>query len=354
MQDYESEFWQAVLSHDASYDGRFVYAVQSTGIYCRPSCPSRRPGRENVHFFALPAEAEAAGYRPCRRCQPDRPAREEPNLALVQQICAYLAEPHEHLPTLADLARRYNLSPYHLQRTFKRLIGVSPRQYADQQRLQRLKAGLQAGQAATDALYGAGYQSSSSVYDHARERLGMTPGEYRRQGQGLSIAYVTIPCPLGWLLVAATSKGICAVKLGDTPQELQALLLAEFPAATVSAQDDPLHGWVGALVAYVGGEVASLDLPLDVRATAFQRRVWDALLRIPYGATRSYKEVAGEIGQPSAVRAVAHACATNPVALIVPCHRVVRTNGDLAGFRWGLARKAALLENEKRNTGQRG
>jgi len=322
--------------------------VQTTGIYCRPSCPSRRPRRENVRFFAQPSEAEQAGYRPCRRCQPDQITRDEPHRELIAQICRALNEAGDHVPTLDELGQQFHLSPYHLQRTFKRLVGVTPRQYAAARRLDRFKTHLKEGSTVTDAVYEAGYPSSSSAYE---QPLGMTPTHYRRGGEGLHITYAITPCALGWLLVAATARGVCAVRLGDAEAELEATLAAEFADAARTRGD--LDQAVAALLDYLSGTQPRLDLPLDVQATAFQRRVWDVLRTIPYGSTRTYQDVAQAIGQPSAVRAVAHACASNPAALIIPCHRVVRTDGSLAGYRWGIARKQALLAMEAEQSAER-
>lgn len=344
----QDRYWQAVLARDVQLDGQFVYAVRSTGVYCRPTCPSRRPRREGTTFFAAPAEAEAAGYRPCRRCQPARAIPAEPNLALIEAVCTYLAEPHERTPSLTELAERFGFSPSHLQRTFKRLVGVSPRQYAAEQRLARFKEELKDGPSVSDAVYNAGFQSSSIAYSEASDQLGMTPGQYRQGGAAARIVYTVAPCGLGQLLLAATERGICAVRLGDAEDELVQTLAAELPAADLRRAGAELSDWLTVLLAYLDGQQAHLDLPLDVRATAFQRRVWEALRTIPYGSTRSYSQVAAAIGQPTAVRAVAHACATNPAALVIPCHRVLRADGDLGGYRWGLARKQALLAQEAR------
>lgn len=343
---HEEERWQAVLRRDGGCDGRFVYAVRSTGIYCRPSCPARRPRREMVEFYASPEEAERAGYRPCRRCRPDGATPAEPNLDLVGAICRYLDEAREPAPTLADLGRRFGLSPSHLQRTFKRIVGVSPRQYAAARRLERFRGRLQQGAPVTQALYEAGYESASSAYDQDSRRLGMAPGRYRRGGAGMQIAYTAAPCPLGRLLVAATEAGICAVKLGDSEAALEEALRAEYPAAAIRRDDARLGPWVQAILAHLRGAQPHLDLPLDVRATAFQERVWQALRAIPYGSTRSYHDIAAAIGQPAAARAVARACAANPVALLIPCHRVIREDGGLGGYRWGFERKRALLDAE--------
>jgi AraC family transcriptional regulator of adaptative response/methylated-DNA-[protein]-cysteine methyltransferase len=338
--------WQAVLNRERRYDGQFVFAVRTTGVYCRPSCPARRPRRENVHFFDQPAEAEAAGYRPCQRCHPAQATRPEPNLDLIQAICRAIDEQADRPPTLEELGRQFGMSPFHLQRTFKRIVGVTPKQYAAAQRAERLKRHLKEKTSVTEAIYEAGYPSSSSAYGEATSHLGMTPATYCRGGRATAITFAIAPCPLGYLLVAATSNGLCAVRLGDSTEELAATLTSEFPAASVQPDDGQLGPWVDSLQEYLAGAQPHFDLPLDVRATAFQRRVWQALQAIPYGSTRSYREVAEAIGQPTAARAVARACATNPTALVVPCHRVVREDGSLSGYRWGIERKEALLALE--------
>jgi AraC family transcriptional regulator of adaptative response/methylated-DNA-[protein]-cysteine methyltransferase len=344
----QSVMWQAVLNRDRQYDGEFVFAVRTTGIYCRPSCPARRPRRENVLFFERPAQAEVAGYRPCQRCHPAQTARPEPNLELVQAICRAIDEQVDRPPTLEELGRQFGMSPFHLQRTFKRIVGVTPKQYAAAQRAERLKRQLKEKSTVIEAIYEAGYSSSSSAYGETAGQLGMTPVVYRHGGPGAAITYTTVPCPLGKLLVAATVQGLCAVRLGDSEQELVAALAGEFPAAQMQRDEGELSLWVASIQDYLHGGEPHFDLPLDVRATAFQRRVWQALQAIPYGNTRSYSQVAAAIGQPTAARAVARACATNPVALVVPCHRVVREDGSLSGYRWGIDRKEALLAMEAR------
>lgn len=341
--------WQAVAERDAAADGWFVYAVHSTGVYCRPSCPSRRPRREGVSFFELPEAAEQAGFRPCRRCHPRDLTALDPQVELVQRACHQL-EADEQIPSLADLGAALNISPTHLQRVFKRVMGISPRQYAEARRVDRLKTGLRADRATvTAALYDAGYGSSSRLYEGAPDHLGMTPRVYQRGGAGVAIAYALADCPLGRLLVAATERGVCVVSLGDDDAALIDALHAEYPHADIAPADPDsgaLAEALAAVLAYLNGWQPHLDLPLDVRATAFQRRVWDELRRIPYGQTRTYQQVAQAIGEPTAVRAVARACATNPAALVIPCHRVIRTDGSHGGYRWGLARKAALLRQE--------
>jgi AraC family transcriptional regulator, regulatory protein of adaptative response / methylated-DNA-[protein]-cysteine methyltransferase len=342
----EIMMWQAVLNRDAARDGGFVYAVRSTGIYCRPSCPSRRPARRQVTFFSQPEAAEQAGFRPCKRCCPGEATAGDPQVDLARVVCDYIDRHVDGDVTLAALGRSFNTSPHHLQRTFKRVVGVSPQEYAETCRMARLRASLQAGEDISGTAYGVGFGSISRVYSKANGQLGMTPHTYRIGGFGMHIRYALTDCPLGRLLVAATGRGICAVKLGDADVELEQLLEDEFRHAIRSRDDAGLGAWVTAIVAYLEGSNPHLELPLDVQATAFQRQVWQALQRIPYGETRTYSEVAALIGRPSAVRAVAHACAQNPVALVVPCHRVLRKGGELGGYRWGLARKAELLRRE--------
>lgn len=337
------ERWNAVLQRDPTADGRFYYGVVSTGIYCRPSCPSRRPKRENVRFFESTEAAEQAGLRPCRRCHPQDVSTQQRVVAQVQQ----LLQTAETAPSLAQLGEAVGLSPFHLQRLFKRATGLSPREYANLCRVERLKAGLKQGATVTEALYEAGYGSSRALYDQVQQHLGMTPSTYRRGGAGERIAYACAETPLGSVLVAATGRGLCALRFGEAESRLVAELAGEFPRADLVREPEELHPYVEAVQAHLSGRQASLDLPLDVQATAFQQRVWSALRAIPYGEVRSYREVAAMIGQPAAVRAVARACATNPVALAVPCHRVVRANGDLSGYRWGVDRKRLLLDREQ-------
>jgi len=343
----ETTCWQAVQNRDLSYSGKFVMGVRSTRIYCRPGCPARLPRRENVVFFARCDQAEAAGFRPCKRCQPRQAL--EPQAQMVTEACRLLDE-HGPLP-LVELGRRLGVSPWHLQRVFKAITGLSPRQYAVARREQQLKEHLRQGQDVSSALYATGYGSHSRLYENAGQRLGMTPGQVRRGGKGMHIYYTIIDCRLGRMLVAATEKGVCALSFGRPDAELEAFLRQEYPAAELvsasGADGEHLAGWLNTILTYLEGQEPRLDLPLDVQATAFQRRVWDELRRIPYGQTRTYTQVAQAIGQPAAVRAVARACATNPAALVTPCHRVVRSDGSLAGYRWGVAHKQALLELEQ-------
>jgi AraC family transcriptional regulator of adaptative response/methylated-DNA-[protein]-cysteine methyltransferase len=337
--------WTAVLARDRRADGTFFYAVTSTGVFCRPSCPSRRPRRDRVRFFATTADAERAGFRACRRCRPTEGSNglAEP----IQRAVAYLASHVDEAVPLERLAGIAKLSPSHFQRQFTRALGVSPREYQAAIRADRFKRELRSGRDVTSAIYEAGYGSPSRVYERTPTGRGMAPSSYRSGGAGIEIGYTIVPSPLGKLLVAATSSGICAVKLGDTNHALEADLRHEFPAASVERDRLVDATWVGAIVDGLEGSQPATNLPLDVRGTAFQWQVWRALQRIPVGETRSYSEVAEAIGHPRAVRAVARACATNPVCLVVPCHRVVPKSGLPGGYRWGAARKARLLTLER-------
>jgi AraC family transcriptional regulator, regulatory protein of adaptative response / methylated-DNA-[protein]-cysteine methyltransferase len=338
--------WQAVLARDAGYDGAMVFGVRTTGIYCRPSCPARRPRRDNVVFFPRPEAAEGAGFRACRRCRPRTVSPAQDRTAWVTEACRRLSS-HEGGPVrLADLGAELGLSPYHLQRTFKRLMGITPRQYADAVRQGLFRARLRKGGDVTQAVYDAGYGSSSRAYEGAAARLGMTPGAYRKGGRGMRIAYTVVGSPLGRLLVAATERGISAVSLGDADAPVEAALREEYPDAELRRDDDAMRPWLTGVLQRIEGVAPDATLPTDIRATAFQRRVWEELKEIPRGQTRSYAEIARRIGRPTAVRAVARACATNPVALVIPCHRVVAREGGLSGYRWGVERKRSLLERE--------
>jgi AraC family transcriptional regulator, regulatory protein of adaptative response / methylated-DNA-[protein]-cysteine methyltransferase len=339
--------WQKVLDRDARWDGRFVYAVESTGIYCRPSCASRRPRRRGVTFFGGPAEAERAGYRACLRCG-GRPPDRTTSAEVVRRACAVLDRlPSDTKPTLVALARRVGVGPFQLHRLFRSALGISPREYAEAKRAGRLKTLLRNNETVTSALYEAGYGSSSRLYERADAELGMTPAAYRRGGLGMDIHYTIVRSTLGHLLVGATERGVCSVKLGSAANPLADDLRREYPNATIEDDLGKLSPAVTALVDYLAGQAPAPDLPLDVQGTAFQRRVWVLLQRIPAGTTMSYGEVARALGRPRAARAVARACATNHAALVIPCHRVVQTGGGLGGYRWGAARKRRLLEVER-------
>ena len=341
------EFWEAVLHRDRRFQYLFVYAVRSTGVYCRPTCASRRPRREQVSFFAGPEAAERAGFRACRRCRPRENAFRDPHAEVVQRLCRYIDAHIEEPVSLAVLSREAGLSAFHLQRTFKRVLGVSPLQYARVRRLLNLKSRLKSGDDVTSAMYAAGYGSSSRLYEHAAGQLGMTPGAYRSGGAGTEIRYALAGCNLGRVLVAATERGVCAVRLGDSDSELVAELHREFPIADARQDASSLQDVAKRVVDCVNGSDAHPDIALDIRGTAFQAKVWETLRRIPRGETRSYAQIAQAMKQPKAVRAVAQAIASNPVAVIVPCHRVVRSDGSLGGYRWGLKRKEQLLASER-------
>ncbi len=343
----EDVLWTAVAGRDARWDGAFVYGVASTGVYCRPTCPSRRPRRERVRFFAAASAAEAAGFRACRRCRPQSAEDIPAQVERVRRACGAIASHRDERFSLSRLARLVGGNPQHLLRTFKRVLGVSPREYADACRMGCLREGLRNGNGVAAATYDAGYGSGSRVYERARPMLGMTPAAYARGGKGETVKYVVVDSPLGNLLVAATPRGVCAVKIGASRPALESGLRREFPSAEIGTGDARLEEYVGRIVAGFEPGAPDARLPLDVRATAFQRRVWQELQKIPRGTTRSYQEVAARLGRPTAARAVARACASNPVALVVPCHRVVRSDGGLGGYHWGVERKRALLEAER-------
>jgi AraC family transcriptional regulator of adaptative response/methylated-DNA-[protein]-cysteine methyltransferase len=341
----DDQRWNAVVTRDAAHDGEFVFAVSSTGVYCRPSCPARRPRRKNVQFFATPDAAEQGGYRACLRC---RPRSVSGNAAAdgIKAICRFIEQHLDEPLTLDLLGKEFRQSPFHLQRRFKAKLGITPREYADACRLRLLKRNLQAGDNVTRAMYDAGYGSSSRLYERTASQLGMTPDKYRRGAIAAVVRYACADSPLGRMLIAATERGVCAIQFARTDGELIEGLKREFPFATRKSDSGGLKSWVSALLHQMRGDDADASLPLDIRATAFQRRVWTYLQSIPFGATQSYSEVAKGIGQPTAARAVARACATNPVAVAIPCHRVVREDGTMGGYRWGIGRKKALLEME--------
>jgi AraC family transcriptional regulator of adaptative response/methylated-DNA-[protein]-cysteine methyltransferase len=347
----QDQCWDAVERRDRAADGQFVVGVVTTGVYCKPSCPSRRPLRRNVRFYATPVEAESDGLRPCKRCRPFQAERDRA-ASQVRDLCRYIEAHPDAAPDLAELAARAGLSRFHLQRSFKAVTGVTPKEYVEICRVRLLKRSLRASGDVTTAVYDAGFGSSSRVYERADTRLGMTPKQYRRGGEGVAITYAAADTPLGRLMIGATDRGLCFVQFGDSDEELAAALRREYPAAQTAPMAEPhppaFDEWIAALCGHLAGREPRLDLPLDIRATAFQMRVWTCLQSIPYGEVQSYGEVAAAIGQPKAVRAVARACATNTVALAIPCHRVIRGTGELGGYRWGLDRKRALLDLERR------
>lgn len=347
----DETLWRAVEERDPAFDGRFFLGVRTTGVYCRPTCPARTPLRRNVTFFRTPDEAEAAGFRACLRCHPRGESIDAARLRLVRRACEHIEAHVDETLTLEALGDALGVSPYHLQRTFKKITGVSPRAWADARRMDRVKAQLREGDEVTRAIYDAGFGSTSRLYE--RDPLGMTPTTYRRGGAGMTIGYTIVDCRLGRLLVAATTRGICMISIGERDEPLVDALRREYPAAEIAPAHGEFAAWVESLVRHLAGQEPNLHLPTDVQATAFQRQVWDHLRAIPYGETRTYSQVATALGRPAAVRAVARACATNPTAVVVPCHRVVRGDGSLGGYRWGIERKRALLESERATTQRR-
>ncbi len=345
-QAMEAARWLALRARDATADGLFVYSVRSTGVYCRPSCPSRAARRENVAFHATCAAAEAAGFRPCKRCRPNEASSSERRLEAVSRACARIAAA-ETPPALADLAKAAGLSASRFHRVFKGATGVTPRAYAAARRAERVAAGLAAGEPVTRAAYGAGFNSASRFYAAAPSRLGMTPTAYRDGGAGAAIRFACGDCRFGAVLVAATAKGICAILLGDDPDALARDLGARFPKAAIAGADPDFAATLARVVAFVEAPGRGLDLPLDIGGTAFQQRVWAALRDVAPGTTTTYAAVARAVGQPAAVRAVAGACGANAHAVAIPCHRVLRGDGSLSGYRWGVERKRALLARER-------
>lgn len=335
--------WQMVETRKPVADMLFVYAVRTTGVYCRPSCPSRRPLRSSVEFFATSELAERAGYRACKRCAPGETL---PQADMLTQACDYIERNIDSTIKLDNLGKVVGLSAFHTQRLFRRYLGISPRQYQQARRMEQFRNKLLTNDSVTTAMYEAGFTSSSRLYETANEHLGMTPTEYRRGGKDVAIRYTIADSPLGKMLIAATDVGLCAVAFGSLETELEDHLASRFPASERNRDEANLGSMVKQVLAQMTEHPVALELPLDVRATAFQRRVWEALRRIPRGQTRTYSQIAQEIGQPTAVRAVARACATNPVAVVVPCHRVIGSDGTLTGYRWGVERKKKLLELE--------
>jgi AraC family transcriptional regulator, regulatory protein of adaptative response / methylated-DNA-[protein]-cysteine methyltransferase len=337
--------WAAIVARDPQADGRFYYAVTTTGVYCRPSCAARLARPEHVSFHASCTDAEQAGFRPCKRCQPDQPSRLQQYAAKVTEACRII-EQAEQVPSLEQLAARVGVSSYHFHRIFKQITGVTPKEYATAQREQRLRRQLGASDSVTAAIFDAGYQSNSRFYEKADRVLGMTPTSYRTGGANTEIRFAIGECRLGAILVAQSERGICAISMGDDPDALARDLQDRFPRASLIGGDAQFEQLVARVVGLVDAPQIGLDLPLDVRGTAFQQRVWQALRQIPPGQTASYTEIAKRIGAPQSVRAVAGACAANALAVAIPCHRVVRSDGALSGYRWGVERKRALLDAE--------
>jgi AraC family transcriptional regulator of adaptative response/methylated-DNA-[protein]-cysteine methyltransferase len=339
--------WALVLARDSSADGKFYYSVSTTGVYCRPSCAARLARPEHVRFHETRAAAEEAGFRACKRCKPDQPSMTEQHAARIAAVCR-LIEESEESPALSELARHAGLSQYHFHRIFKSLTGVTPKEYAAAHRANRLRKKLGRSSTITEAIYDAGYNSNARFYEVSDEVLGMTASEYRAGGAGTVIRFAVGECSLGSILVAQSDRGVCAILLGDDPDSLARELQDRFPEADLRGGNAEFEELVAKVVGFVEAPTLGLDLPLDVRGTTFQHRVWQALRDIPAGATASYSDIAKRIGSPKSVRAVAQACGANPVAVAIPCHRVVRSDGDLSGYRWGVERKRALLEREAR------
>ena len=337
--------WAAVVSRDPKSDGQFFYSVATTGVYCRPSCGARRAHPENVRFHETAVDAERAGFRPCKRCKPDQATLALQHVAKVTELCRII-ENAEQMPTLDELARHAELSRYHLHRVFKSVTGLTPKAYAAAHRAKRVRSELQKSDTVTDAIYGAGYNSNARFYAQSQRVLGMTPTDYRAGGANTEIRFAVGECSLGSILVAASERGVCAISIGDEPDALVRDLQDRFPRAKLIGGDEPFEQLVAKVVGFVEAPGVGLDLPLDVRGTAFHQRVWQALAEIPVGETASYAEIAKRIGAPKAVRAVAQACAANALAVAIPCHRVVRNDGALSGYRWGVERKRALLDRE--------
>lgn len=346
LQTAKDPRWAAVVARDRGADGRFFYSVRTTGVFCRPSCGARTPRPENVAFHATTADAIRAGFRACRRCKPDQRPLDEAHAAKIAELCRFI-ERAESAPTLTELSSRAGLSAHHLHRVFKATTGLTPRAYAAAHRARRVRDALGRGDTVTEAIYGAGYSSSGRFYAESNRMLGMTPSRYRAGGVETPIRFAVGECSLGSILVARSERGVCAILLGDDPDALARELQDRFPRAELIGGDGDFEALVARVVGFVESPALGLDLPLDVRGTAFQQRVWQALASIPPGETASYAEVARWIGTPGSVRAIAQACGANALAVAIPCHRVVRSDGALSGYRWGVERKRALLAREQ-------
>ena len=341
----DAQRWEALVQRNPRADAAFLYGVQTTGVYCRPTCPSRLPNQKNVVFFQCCANAEKAGFRPCKRCQPNAVSPDRQQIETIARICKLIEQSEEPL-SLEKMAKIAGLSQYHFHRLFKKMLGVTPKEYANAHRAKRIREELHQGIPVTQAIYNAGFETSSSFYDKSTMMLGMTPTKYQQGADGIEIRFAVKPSWLGWVLVAATTQGICAISLGDTEEALIEQLQKQFPNAQFSENDSTFESWIEQVIAFIEMPHQGLNLPLDIQGTAFQQRVWKALQNIPPGSTASYTEIAQQIGNPKAVRAVARACATNQLAIAIPCHRVVGSDNTLKGYRWGCERKRALLERE--------
>ena len=344
----DERLWQAVVARDEGFDGTFYYSVTTTGVYCRPSCAARLAKRSNVRFHATCADAEAAGFRPCKRCKPTQPSLRESYAAKIAAACRHIEE-SEEAPALAELAQASGLSPFHFHRVFKSVTGITPKAYSVAHRQKRVRSALPKSSSVTEAIHDSGFNSSGRFYAGSNGVLGMTPTAFRSGGKDAEMRFAVGQCSLGAILVAASGKGVTAILIGDEPDALVHDLEDRFPKATLIGGDPAFETTVAKVVGFVEAPRLGLDLPLDVRGTAFQHRVWEALQQIPAGSTASYSDIAERLGQPRAVRAVAQACAANSIAVAIPCHRVVRNDGNVSGYRWGVARKRALLDREKKS-----
>ena len=345
----DATLWRAVQLRDKNFDGRFVYSVATTGVYCRPSCPSRIANRENVRFHLTSRDAETAGFRSCKRCAPDKTSSDAELIAKVVEACR-LIENAEEAPKLDEIARSAGFSPSHFQRLFKRIVGVSPKHYEIAHRQKRAHNLLERSLSVTEAIHDAGFNSNARFYATAPKSFGMTPSQFRAGGAGAELRFAIAECSLGAVLIAMSDKGVCAILLGDDPEELLRDFQKRFRHANLVGTDADFEKMVARVIGFIEQPALGFDLPLDIRGTAFQQRVWKALCAIPLGSTASYSEIANRMGAPQSARAVAQACAANPIAVAVPCHRVVRNDGALSGYRWGVERKRALLDREARAT----
>ena len=341
----EEDKWIASLNRNSDFDGVFVFGVRSTGVYCRPSCPAKRPNRKQVIFFSDFEEAEQSGFRSCRRCHPREATSSQ--IELIGSICSFIEASLEKKLTLSALSAHAGISSFHLQRTFKRAVGISPRQYIEARRLEKMKSSLRNGKTVTKALYDVGFNSRSRIYGKVQNNFGVNPGTYRRGGKGMRIEYAITSCPTGRLLFGVTEKGICAVCLGESDYVVEAALARDYPSAIITRNDRDLAPWIQCFMKYFEGQEFRRDLPIDIQATSFQWRVWKQIQAVPRGGTTTYGNIARAIGKPDSFRAVARACATNPVSLIIPCHRVIGQDGSLRGYRWGKNRKRELLSLER-------